>query len=697
MNEAKPRPVLELKNLTVAYRQDQNWLAAVQDVSLCIEAGQTYGLVGESGSGKSTLVLAVMRYLGENGAVQGGKIELQGQDLLALDEAQMRKVWGRQVAMVPQNPLTSLNPAIQIGEQMAEALRYQIGLSAAEAHRQTLALLKRVHIPDPQRVAASYPHQLSGGMQQRVLIAMAISTEPTLLILDEPTTNLDVTTQAVILDLVGELIEDNETTGGMAVLYVTHNLGVVAQICDQVGVIYAGELVEEALVKDLFANPIHPYTQGLLNSAPLPGQSKYTLPLQSIPGQIPQLGKHPSGCIFAQRCPLVIEICDQRPALTQIEAEQRVRCHRWEEIFAGKVQAWQPNVVTVPMVAAAEGEQAQMLTLQSVSVQFPVRRSLGEVLRREPHQMVQAVREVSLGIKPGETLGLVGESGSGKTTLARVVVGLIEKSAGSIELLTVELPGRLSQRPVGSLRHLQMVFQNPEEALNPHLTVGESLRRPLITLQGYSPQDADRKVGALLQAVRLPPSYKNRLPGQLSGGEKQRIAIARAFAANPELLITDEAVSSLDVSVQAAVLNLLDALQREHNTSLLFISHNLAVVGYLADRIAVMYLGNLVEIADSTTLFQPPYHPYTEALLSAIPSGDPEMETTPIHLEGEIPSLVEVADGCPFHTRCPRYLGELCAAEMPPWQTDDRTGKRYRCHIKPDDLSLLQSAIMEHR
>ena len=690
MNDRITGPILEIEDLTVVYRQGQRWLEAVHHLSLCIEAGQTYGLVGESGSGKSTLALAVMRYLGENGAVREGRINLLGKDLLALDQEQLRQVWGQQITMVPQNPSSSLNPSILVGEQLAETLRYQGGLSDKEARQQVLELLDKVHIADPKRVAASYPHQLSGGMQQRALIAMAISTEPDLLILDEPTTNLDVTTQAVILELVGELIQERESDR-MAVLYVTHNLGVVAQICDRVGVMYAGELIEEALVQDLFENPFHPYTQGLLNSAPSLGQSKTSLLLQSIPGQIPPLGERVSGCVFAPRCPLAIEICDQHPPLTWMGGGQKVRCHRLEEIIRGTVQAWESSAGTLPTIQGGKSEGSEVLAMEGIEVQFPIRRSLGGVARREPQQNIQAVGGVSLDIKQGETLGLVGESGSGKTTLARAVVGLVQKSGGSINLLAVELPERLSQRDVGTLRHLQMVFQNPDEALNPHLSIGESLRRPFITLLGNSSQQADRQVSTLLEAVLLPPSYKDRLPGQLSGGEKQRVAIARAFAANPDLLIADEPVSSLDVSVQAAVLNLLNDLQSEHGTSLLFISHNLAVVGYLADKIAVMYLGNLVEVSDSAALFKPPFHPYTEALLSAIPRGSPDVGGKRVRLEGEIPSPSEIPAGCSFHTRCPRYLGQVCAADPPPWQTDDRSGKRYSCHIAPDELRAIQS------
>ena len=684
-----PATILSLENLTIAYRQAGKWLDAVRDVSLDIRAGETYGLVGESGSGKTTLALAIMGYLGENGSVTQGEIKLSGRNLLTLNEVELREVWGRQVALVPQNPQSSLNPSLRIGEQLAETLRYQLGLTSTEAHQKAVQLLNMVHIADAELVADSYPHQISGGMQQRVMIAMALSTEPRLLVLDEPTTSLDVTTQAVILDLVRELIRGRQT----AALYVTHNLGVVAQICDRVGVLYAGELVEEANTIDLYHKPVHPYTQGLLDSIPRLGEVKGEVQLRAIQGQIPSLGKRPSGCVFEPRCPLAIDVCAQRPPPYHPTESRLARCHRWEEIYRGEISAQQPEVQEVAQAVSGEAEIPRVLDLEDLQVHFPVRRSLGELLRRTPARVVRAVDGISLNIPRGRTLGLVGESGSGKTTVSRAVVGLVEKTGGSIQLLDIPLAPDLNDRDLETLQHLQMVFQNPDEALNPYLTVGETLRRPLMTLLGNSSQASEAKVSQLLEAVRLPASYANRLPDQLSGGEKQRVAIARAFASNPDLLICDEPVSSLDVSVQASILNLLNDLQMEHGSSLLFISHDLAVVGYLADQVAVIYLGHLMEVAASEDLFEPPYSPYTEALLSAIPLADPQAKQTQIRLEGDIPSPADVPSGCPFHTRCPRYLGEICAREEPPWQTVPETGKRYYCHIPPDDLRQVQERV----
>ena len=679
-------PVLQIENLTVAYRRGGEWLEAVREVSFHVHAGETFGLVGESGSGKTTLVLAVMRYLGENGVVKAGGITLAGRDLLALNPVEMEKIWGKQIALVPQNPGSSLNPSMRIGEQLAEVLRHHFAMDAAEANHHALDWFERVHLPDPDRVANSYPHQVSAGMQQRVLIATALCTEPGLLILDEPTSSLDVTTQAVILDLVRELIRGRQT----AVLYVTHNLGVVAQVCDRVGVLYAGEFVEQASARELFSQPLHPYTQGMLASVPLLGKTKERVHLRAIPGQIPPLGELPGGCVFRPRCQLAVQICETRPPLYVSGPNRVARCHRWAEIQKGEVGDWQLPAVSKMSEPAEDEHRRLVLNLDALQVHYPRHRSLQEALLRQPARKVSAVRGVSLAIPQGRTVGLVGESGSGKTSLARAIMGLTVRSSGSIALLEMPLPISLSQRDLATLRRLQMVFQNPEEALNPYLTVGETLRRPLITLLGRSRAEADREVADLLHAVRLPVSCAARLPGQLSGGELQRIAIARAFASNPALLVCDEPVSALDVSVQAAILNLLLELQAESGSSLLLISHDLAVVGYLADEIAVIYLGSLMEISPAAALFEPPYHPYTEALLSSIPSLDPMGRQKSIRLAGDIPSPAEMPGGCPFHTRCPRFLGEICKKETPPWREVATTGKRYYCHIPEDDLRAAQ-------
>lgn len=684
-------PALQIENLSVSYRHRRHWLQAVRDFSLQIAPGITYGLVGESGSGKSTVALTVMRYLGERGRVDTGTVRFAGRDLLALKQSDMRHIWGKEITLVPQDPLSALNPSLRVGEQLAEALRQHLKLTPGEAAARVESLLSMVRIADAARVAASYPHQISGGMQQRVMIAMALSTDPRLLILDEPTTALDATTQATILDLFRDLIAERDT----AALYVTHNLGVVAQMCDRVAVLYAGELVEDAPVQRIFGRPLHPYTQGLIESVPRLGDNRRTVQLAAIPGQIPPLGRRPPACIYADRCPLAIEIChEERPPLEEATAGHSVRCHRWPEIAAGEISAVanEETVVAAP-VDTSDGETHEpLLQLEDVSVHFKLARSLAQIVRRQSPRVVRAVDDVDLQLPRGRTLGLVGESGSGKTTLARAVVGLQETTGGEMRLLGAQLPSGLNDRSLALMRRLQIVFQNPEEALNPYLTVGQTLRRPLRRLRGLSRAKADEAVARLLSDVRLSPDYARRLPGQLSGGEKQRVALARAFAANPDLLLCDEPVSSLDVSVQASILNLIGALQDERESAVLFISHDLAVVAYLADRVAVIYAGKLMEVAAAGALLEPPYHPYTEALLSAIPLIDPRARQEQIRLEGEVPSPTGELTGCPFHTRCPRLLGDICRQETPPWRvTED--GDRIFCHIPLEDLRREQDYV----
>ncbi len=682
--------MLTIQNLTVAYPSGRDFLPVVRDFSLTIRPGQTYGLVGESGSGKTTVAMAIMRYLPGGGKVLTGRVEFDGRDLLTLSTEEVGRLWGREISLVPQDPLSSLNPSIRIGEQLAEGLRLHMGMTKAEAQQRAVELLRQVRIPDPERVARSYPHQISGGMQQRVLIAMAFSAEPKLLVLDEPTTSLDVTTQAAVLDLLQELIRERET----AVLYITHNLGIVAQICDHVAVLYAGELVENAATDALFQRPLHPYTQGLLDSVPKIGRNKTDVRLSAIPGKIPPPAERDiTGCIFAPRCALALPHClAERPPLEQIAPGLQVRCHRWEEIASGEIALLHDDIVPLAEVGSANG--TKVLELKELSVIFTGNRTLLEAIRGRAARRVHAVDGVDLTINRRQTLGLVGESGSGKTSLARAAVGLVTPSSGEIELLGDPLPPKLSQRQIDTLQLVQYVFQNPEEALNPFLTVGETLRRPLMTLLRQSKADAETGAVQLLAAVGLPPEYMRVLPGRLSGGEKQRVAIARAFAAAPDLLLADEPVSALDVSVQASILNLLSELQGQNDSAMLFISHDLAVVGYLADKIAVMYAGALMEVAATADLFTPPYHPYTEALLSAVPVADPAAPRRVIRLEGDATRHTNVPTGCRFHPRCPRYLGDICRDVEPPWQVTEQ-GDRIYCHIPLSELRSQQSEFWQ--
>lgn len=682
--------ILTVADLTVGYHEeDDSWREAVRHVSLEIHAGESYGLVGESGSGKTTLALAVMGYLPEAGMVCQGAIRFNDRDLLALSDREMRTLWGSQMALVPQNARASLNPAMRIGEQAAEILRRHEGLNGKDAKARVQELFERVRLGDTERVANAYPHQLSGGMLQRVLIAMALSTEPGLLVVDEPTSSLDVTTQAAMLDLFRDLIEGAQQT---AVLFITHNLGVVSEICDRVAVMYAGELVEDAATRELYRDPLHPYTRGLLDCVPRLGSNKRDVALRPIEGRIPSLADLPAGCIFAERCPLAIDICATYPELYEAGERRVSRCHRWEEIATGEVSAAQPAAQGA-LDGADQAAEDTTLDLSSLAITFDEGRSLLDYLQGRSADAVEAVTGVSLELTEGRTLGLVGESGSGKTTIARAIVGLVERTGGEVRFLDMALPPALRQRDQDMLCCLQVVFQDPDEALNPYLSVGETLRRPLRRLRRRPVAELDEAVTDLLNAVHLSPDYADRLPGQLSGGERQRVALARAFAPNPRVLVADEPVSSLDVSVQASILNLFAELQAEHQVSTLFISHDLAVVGYLADEVAVIYLGELMQVCPTKELFEPPYHPYTEALLSSVPLIGPDAEKRTVRLEGEIPGPSERPTGCPFHTRCPRFLGDICMDERPPWREDEATGKRYFCHIPWDELVADQERI----
>ena len=706
-----PAHLLDIENLTISYRVNRSWIPAVRDFCLQLQPGQIYGLVGESGSGKSTVALALMHYLSSNGRVESGsKLHFAGEDLLAKSKADMRRLWSKRIKFVPQNAAAALNPSIKIGPQVTEVLKAAEGLEGKAAFDAMMQMFHDVNLVDPERVAERYPHELSGGMQQRVAIAMALISNPELLIMDEPTTGLDVTTEAVILDLVRGLIAERDT----GVIYITHNLGVVAQLCERVLVLYAGEIMEEAEVHDLFEQPHHPYTLGLISSVPKPGQSKHAARLQSISGNPPALTRMPSGCVYADRCPLVIDICrSEKPPLERLPGERQVRCHRWKELTAGILppppnplphkegggfQHRNPDAFSPsPRVGeGAGGWGANSTTLMQVTdltKHFPVAPTLREALQRIEPTPIRAVDGVELRLRAGQTLGLVGESGSGKTTLARVIIGLEQRSGGKLELLGMDVRNSVRERSPDVLSYLQMVFQNPQNSLNPYLSVRQAIRRPLIKLRGMAPAEADAEALKLLERVNLRAEYAERYPDELSGGEKQRVAIARAFASDPALIICDEPVSALDVSVQSAVLNLLAQLQEEQGSAYLFISHDLSVVGYLADTIAVMYLGQLVEVGEASELFKPPYHPYTEALVSAIPVADPLHKTERILLSDNLPSAQNLPSGCRFHTRCPRKIGDICETEAPPWRAGE-AGHLIRCHIPLDELTILQTDLL---
>jgi peptide/nickel transport system ATP-binding protein len=632
----------------------------------------------------------VVGYLPRNGRVTGGRVLLDGINLLELPRSELRRIWGARVAMVHQDPAASVNPAIPVGEQIAEVARVHLGMNRAQSRQKALEVLAQVGMPDAEAVAARYAHQLSGGMLQRILIASALVTNPQLLIMDEPTTALDVTTEAVILDLVQELLEHYNT----AVLYITHNLGVVARICDRVGVLYAGEMMEEGTVQELFKGYLHPYTLGLMGCVPRIDASKHDIDLHTVPGYIPRPDELPGGCIFAPRCPMVEDACESaRPPLVEVSPGHVTACRRWQELGD------RPDLfVTQKEPTAQHGRVEAPVVLDATEIKKHFRvhgRGVAALWRRGPSS-VRAVDGISVRVRQGFTMGLVGESGCGKTTFARCIAGLEEANCGDIVLEGEPLAFSVADRPRSALRRVQMVFQNPHASLNPQHPVGESVGRPLSLLGSVPKAEVESRVRELFGMVNLPEDYVHRLPHELSGGEKQRVAIARAFAASPALMICDEPISSLDVSVQASLMNLLVQLQESQGTSYLFISHDLSAVRHLSDWIAVVYLGRLWEVGSAEDVFVPPYHPYTEALLSAIPIPDPDVRQERVRLHGSVPSAVHIPKGCRFHTRCPRKLGSICETEEPAWQNAGRYHS-ICCHIPLDELRELQGQVLALR
>lgn len=683
-NQVDNTAILNVRNLTVTYDTKEGPLDTVRNVSLTINAGEIFGLVGESGSGKTTLARAIVRYLPNNGRASSGTVLLSDTDLMKLSPSEMRRIWGAKITMVHQDPGAAVNPSLPVGEQIAEVARVHLHMSKSEARHKAIEMLTKVRMPDPESVMKRYAHQLSGGMLQRVLIATAMVTNPQLLIMDEPTTALDVTTEAVILDLIHELSAEFNTS----ILYITHNLGVVARICDRVGVMYAGELMEQGTIHQVFKNKLHPYTYGLLGCVPRIKASKRDISLSTIPGFIPRPNQLPPGCIFSPRCSLVESACQvSRPPLVEAGVGHLTACRRWEEL-QGNPELF--KAAQQSREASVREEGPLVLEARNIKKYFSSTGGLSSLWQRGP-TVVKAVDDISIKVRGGFTMGIVGESGCGKTTFARCITGLDEATSGEVILEGQHLPSSLLKRLPSQLKKIQMVFQNPDASLNPQYPVGESVARPLVLLRNLSKEEVQKRVGELFKAVNLPEEYIHRLPHELSGGEKQRVAIARAFAADPTLMICDEPISSLDVSVQAALMNLLVELQETKGTSYLFISHDLAAVRYLSDWIAVVYLGRIWEVGSAEDVFMPPCHPYTEALLSAIPIPDPDVRQERVRLLGSVPSAVNIPGGCRFHTRCPRKVGKICEQQEPPWQ-DVNEFHSICCHIPLDELRVLQGA-----
>jgi peptide/nickel transport system ATP-binding protein len=683
---------LSVEKLDLAYRVRGRDLKVLRNVTFRIGPGEAYGLVGESGCGKSTVALAVVRYLPPNGRVLGGRIRVGEHDLLTLGHEDLRRVRATTVSMVYQDPARALNPSMRIGEQIAEIFRLG-GLTAVAAREKAVSMLERVRIADRRSVCDRYPHQLSGGMQQRVAIAMALSSNPKLLIMDEPTTGLDATVEAEILDLLTTLRTEYATS----ILFISHNLSVISRMCDRVGVLYAGMLVEEGPTTEIFGDARHPYTVGLIRCLPRHGSRKDHCRLDTIPGLPPSLGDDPPGCLFAPRCGLAEERCrTDVPAVSEL-GDRSSRCHfheRAQMLPAGALEDPQaPPAAHVPTAAVAPQWPATAAGASTVidRTRPPILQALHlSKTFGTRSQPVRALHDVSLQLGPGETLGLVGESGSGKSTLAKLLLGLLQPDpGGTVELDGNTLPAASRSRRPDQLKSVQIVFQNPDSALNRSHSIHRLVGRALSRLGQVPKQLRETRLRDLIRSVKLADRYLNLRPRELSGGLKQRVAIARAFAGEPRVVVCDELTSALDVSVQAAILNLLTDLQVKHNVSYIFISHDLTTVRYVSDRIAVLYLGRLMEIGPAERVFSGPHHPYTAALLSAAPSVAADARNKPghrIHLEGEIPSAIRLPTGCVFHTRCPCKRGSVCELEEPPLHPGAEPGHEIRCHIPASDL-----------
>jgi len=679
------QPILEITNLSISFFTRMREIPAVMDFSCTVMAGEAMGLVGESGCGKSTVALAVMRDLGVNGRIVAGTIKFKGRDLTTMSQSDLRKIRGSQIAMIYQEPMASLNPAMTIGAQLAEVPMIHEGMPRTEALKLARQLIADVRLPDPDRILNAYPHQLSGGQQQRIVIAMALMSKPALLILDEPTTALDVTVEAGIVDLVNDLASKY----GTSMLFISHNLGLVMEVCDRITVMYSGEAVETGGIKEVFDRMRHPYTQALFRSIPLPGADKTTRPLRAIPGNFPLPHERPQGCNFGPRCEYFAQgqcNADDVPMrAVPGEARHHSRCLRFDAID------W-----AAPMVAGVEHERAKIgevvLRMDDVRKYYQVAAS--SMFSGGDTKVVKANETLSFDAREGETLAIVGESGCGKSTFAKVLMGLETATAGNIMLFDENVQSTpIQARNTDTVSSLQMVFQNPFDTLNPSMTVGRQIIRALeIFGVGDSDMARRQRMLELLDLVKLPREFAERMPRQLSGGQKQRVGIARAFAGNAKVVIADEPVSALDVSVQAAVTQLLMDIQREHGTTLLFISHDLSIVRYLSDRVLVMYLGHVVELGTTDQVFSPPYHPYTEALLSAVPIADTRITKNRIVLEGDIPSAVNPPPGCPFQTRCrwkSQVPGGLCDREMPPMVTLAE-GHQIKCHLSSEVLAAME-------
>ncbi|GIL00969.1 MAG: ABC transporter ATP-binding protein [Alphaproteobacteria bacterium] len=683
------QPILEIDNLSISFFTRAGEIPAVMDFSCKVMPGEAMGLVGESGCGKSTVALGIMRDMGNRGRITSGTIRFMGRDMGQMSEAELRSIRGNKISMIYQEPMASLNPAMKIGRQLMEVPILHEKVSRQEAYKRSLDLLAAVRLPDPERMMNSYPHQLSGGQQQRVVIAMALLSKPALLLLDEPTTALDVTVEAGIVDLVKDLGKQF----GTSMLFISHNLGLILETCDRITVMYSGEAVETGSVKDVFDRMRHPYTQGLFRSIPLPGADKNTRPLIAIPGQLPLPQERPRGCNFGPRCQHFVDgVCNAAEiAMIPVKghANHHSRCVRFEEV----------DWAALPEGAATAKEPIEpgppVLRIDDLKKYYHV--AANAIFGGSETRTVKANESISFEANESETVAIVGESGCGKSTLAKVLLGLETASSGAIVLGNTQIESTpIDERDVATIASIQMVFQNPFDTLNPSHSVGSQIVRTLEKFKiGRSQAERHDTMLKLLDMVKLPRAFASRMPRQLSGGQKQRIGVARAFAGRPKVVVADEPVSALDVSVQAAVTELLMDIQRESKTTMLFISHDLSVVRYLADRVIVMYLGHIVEQGTTEQIFSPPYHPYTEALLSAIPIADTSVVKKHIVLEGDIPSALNPPPGCPFQTRCrwkSRVPDNKCETQLPPFR-ELGEGHRSLCWLDDAELAKMEPVI----
>ena len=672
------KPLIEICDLSIGFsNMEKQVLPILRNIDLTIKAGETVGLVGESGSGKSTLALAMMGYLGNPLKVLSGSTSFRHQSTFDLSMRELEQIRGGQLALIPQNAGQALTPTQRIGRQISEALKLHSKVTDTDRPARIIELLTQVRLPDPEVLIDRYPHELSGGQQQRVAVAMALAGEPDALLLDEPTTGLDVTTQAHVLELLRDLAQET----GTAMVYVSHDLGAIARVCDRVVVMYAGEVVLDGSVRQVLLKPVHPYARSLLAS--IPKLREASLPA-ALDGRPPAPGDVGNGCAFAARCAMAEDRCiNERPILQITKSGERVRCHLYEKVELLEAPGPGTAVERSPLSQAPE-----VLALNNIAISYTSRGLLDQILGRQAND-TPTVDDISLVIRKGETIGLVGESGSGKSTILKAIAGLIPTRHGKITYNGSELlKASIDQRDKNQLRRIQLIFQNPDDSLNPRQTVAQILAQPLRLYFGLSDQELHDRSVDILERVRLGGHYLERLPSQLSGGEKQRVAVARAFIAEPELVLCDEVTSALDVSVQAAVLELLNRLQREFGTTYIFVSHDLAVVRALADRVALLYQGRLCEIGPVADVYSLPSHPYTEVLLGAV--LEPHPDSVPVLSADDIVELSPMPIGCPFQRRCPRRLGEICDTVTPPWQ---RVSQEHliRCHIPHGDLKKIQT------